>query len=139
MAGWLGFEPVPTPRMINLMDAWGWYDNLEDLAVDLPSGLVLISSEDLEKHNLKFNNGEILPYDALDNYYNRKRWGVIKDLAASSRAVFEIGLPAYIALPAYLYFQTRWWNLVKPLYKVEGARFEIPKDAVAASISEVET
>lgn len=127
-AGWLSLKPILTQRMARLMNVWAEYDNIEDLTPDLQHGLILVSHEDLKKYNLKFENNQKLPYDRLENYYNRRRWGIIKELTANSGAIFEIGLPIWMAFIAYLYFQTRWVNLVKPLYKEDGARFETPKD-----------
>lgn len=59
--GAFGKDLTSTPKVRDLMHAWGSYDNLSDMTEDLKCGLVLINREDLEKTNYHSNQMKHYP------------------------------------------------------------------------------
>lgn len=128
--GVVNVEPKPTKRALELMDAWGNYDNISDLTEDLRNGLILVSQEDIKEYGLTFYPEENLPNKALTNYYRSKRKSIMSSLRKYSPSIFRVGIPLPLAAGFYFYFQTRQLSLLKPLVTEEGAKMEPPRDAL---------
>ncbi len=128
--GAFGKDLTSTPKVWDLMHAWGSYDNLSDMTEDLKCGLVLINRNDLAKYNLSFKFNEALPNDDLCRYYNQKRGQIIKSLRQTAPAILGVGLSSVIAGLGYLYFQRVQLKLLNPLRIEENAVYTPPLDAL---------
>lgn len=128
--GLAGKEPnAATPQIWDLMDAWGSYDILSDLTEDLKNGLILINREDMQKEGLSFVPNEVLPNDKLQDYYDRKRWSIMRSIRKNTPAILKTGLPIWMAVMAYMYFQRTQFKLLHPLRTEQDAVFKPPFDA----------
>jgi len=128
--GWGNRNPRLTPNFSKLLSAWGTYDNIRDLEEDLNYGLILISQEDIKKFELKFTDRQQLPIDQLQHYYDSQRIYTSMDLMKNASAIFNIGLPFWMAAVGYMYFQTRPLKLSKPLMIRDTTTFQVPLDAI---------
>ncbi len=116
--------------MAKLINAWARWDTVTDLVEDLQHGLVLISHEDLIKGSLNFSPHQPLPAEKLQQYYQNKSGGIKKDLRENAPALFEVGLPVWIAGAVFLHLHYRAFQLSKPLTVPEDILFSPPKDAL---------
>src|SRR3989344_923153 len=110
-------DPKPTPATVEAFNDLATYDNISDIFEDLPNGLVLLSKEDLEKHNLHFNDGGPLETERLLAFNVIKRKEVRGRLRHSSAELFRLGLPPWLSTLLYAYFYTRSLKLLIPLEK----------------------
>lgn len=129
--GKFGINPTPTSAVRDTIHDLATYDNTSDIFEDLPTGLILLSQEDLLKHGLAFRNGEPLPVDKLMDYNRDKRKEVRIRLRYSSATVFHLGLPVWFSILLYTYLYTRSLKLFIPLPKRHGLVYRTPLDAIS--------
>jgi hypothetical protein len=128
--GWREQPLIPTRRAAQLIALYGNYDMLCDLEEDLKGGLVLISREDLEKYAIFLEAGKPLPYEQLSAFYQKKSVQVAKGLQNNAGAVFEVGLPAWMAIIGYMYMQKRVNRLRRPIALQPYTLFQPPLDSL---------